>query len=340
MSRLLTSLLLALTMALVPSWQAAARAERLAITFATDWKAQAEHGGFYQALAKGFYAARGLDVTIRPGGPQQDNPRLIAAGALDLAMASNGFQPMTLLAAGAEVTVVMAAFQKDPQVLMTHPGDAVASLKDLAGRPVFIGDSAVATFWPWLKARFGFTDDQIRKYAYSLAPWLTNPGTVQEGYLTSEPFTAEQAGVVPNVYLFADAGYQGYAAMVMVTNRFLAAHEDAVAAFVAASIQGWADYMTGDPAPANALIKAHTAEMTDALLAFSRRRMGEVGLVSSGDVARLGIGAMTEQRWRAFYDEMSALGVLPRGLDVTDVFTTRFLTGVGASAPGEGTASR
>ena len=139
------------------------------IVFATDWKAQAEHGGFYQALAKGFYAKRGLNVKIRPGGPQSDNPRLIAAGAIDIAMASNGFQALNLIAAGADVKVVMASFQKDPQVMMVHPEMGAKSLNDLKGMPIFMSDSAIATFWPWLKARFGYSDRQIRKYSYSLA---------------------------------------------------------------------------------------------------------------------------------------------------------------------------
>ena len=224
-----------------------ARAEETRIVFATDWKAQAEHGGFYQALAKGYYRDRGLDVTIRPGGPQTDNPRLMAAGALDIAMASNNFQPLNLMAAGAEVKVVMASFQKDPQVLMVHPHIQAGSIADLKGMPVFISDSAVATFWPWLKAKFGFEDSEIRKYTYSLAPWLVNRNTVQEGYLSSEPFTAAENGVTPKVFLFADAGYPGYAGMVMVRQDYLDRNRDAVAAFVAATIEGWQDYIWGDP---------------------------------------------------------------------------------------------
>ncbi len=148
------------------------------LTFAIDWKSQAEHGVFYQALARGFYTDAGLDVAIRPGGPQSDNPRLLAAGALDIAMASNSFQPINMLAAGADVKVVMASFQKDPQVLMVHPHVAATSISDLRGRPVFISDSAKAAFWPWLKAKFNFEDRQIRKYNYSLAPWLVNKETV------------------------------------------------------------------------------------------------------------------------------------------------------------------
>lgn len=291
------------------------------ITFATDWKAQAEHGGFYQALAQGLYADVGLDVTIRPGGPQSDNPRLLAAGALDIAMASNNFQPINMLAAGADVKVVMASFQKDPQVLMVHPHVAATSIADLKGRPVFLSDAATAAFWPWLKAQFNFEDRQIRKYNYSLAPWLVNKETVQEGYLSSEPFTASQQGVTPKVFLFADAGYPGYAGMIMVRGEYLKKNGDVIKAFVAATIQGWQSYLWGDPAPGNALILNDNPEMTPELLAFAINAIKTNAMV--GD--RASVGTMDPARWQQFYAEMAALGAVPKGVDVTAVFSLDYL---------------
>ncbi|WP_308909872.1 ABC transporter substrate-binding protein [Pseudokordiimonas caeni] len=293
---------------------------RTAITFATDWKAQAEHGGFYQALAKGYYRDAGLDVTIRPGGPQVDLPRLMAAGALDVVMASNGFQPYNLAAAGVPVKVLMASFQKDPQVLMVHPDVPAAEIADLKGRPIFISDSAISTFWPWLKARFAFEDKQIRKYGYSLGPWLANPGSVQEGYLSSEPYSATIAGIEPKVFLFADAGYPGYAAMVMVRDDYLKDHEAAMRAFVQASIRGWQDYIHGDPAAGNALILKDNREMTPELLAYAVKAMHERGIVGEGDI----VGTMTAERWAQFYREMSELGILPKGLDPASVYRLDF----------------
>ncbi len=290
------------------------------ITFATDWKAQAEHGGFYQALAKGYYRARGLDVTIRPGGPQMDNPRLMAAGALDIAMASNSFQPINLMAAGADVKVVMAAFQKDPQVMMVHPHVAADGLADLKGRPVFVADSAIATVWPWLKARFGYQDRDIRKYTYSLAPWLANPETVQEGYVSSEPFTAKQAGVEPKVFLLSDEGYPGYSAMVMVRGDYINENKQVVADFVAASIEGWQDYLWGDPSPANALILKDNPEMTAELIANGISVMRANEMLGDKDT----VGHMSDARWQQFYDEMSELGILAKGLDVKDAYTLEF----------------
>ena len=291
-------------------------------TFATDWKAQAEHGGFYQALARGFYSDAGLDVTIRPGGPQSDNPRLIAAGALDIAMASNSFQPVNMLAAGADVKVVMASFQKDPQVLMVHPHIAAQSIADLRGRPVFLSDTAIAAFWPWLKANFGFEDRQIRKYTYSLAPWLVNKETVQEGYLSSEPFSARQEGVIPKVFLFADAGYPGYAGMVMVRGDYLSDNRDVVRAFVSASVRGWQDYMFNDPSPGNALILKDNPDMTEALLAFAHGEMLRNAMVGTESQ----VGTMSSARWTEFYETMSALGAVPEGVAIDDAYTLEFLS--------------
>jgi len=296
-------------------------AEGTKINFATDWKAQAEHGGFYQALAKGFYAKRGLDVTIRPGGPQTDNPRLVAAGALDIAMASNNFQPLNLLAAGADVKVVMASFQKDPQVLMVHPEVNAKGFSDLKGMPVFLADSALATFWPWLKAKFDFEDKQIRKYTYSLAPWLVNKRTVQEGYLSSEPYTARQAGVTPKVFLFADNGYVGYSGMVMVRGAYLRENRETVQAFVDATIEGWRDYIWGDPSAGNTLILRDNPEMTEGLIAFSIKTMKANAMFGSPEE----VGSMSAERWQQFHSEMSALGVIPSDIDVKGAYTTDFL---------------
>ncbi|WP_417457025.1 ABC transporter substrate-binding protein [Kordiimonas sp.] len=303
----------------------AVHAEDTPITFATDWKAQAEHGGFYQALAKGYYAERGLKVTIRPGGPQTDNPRLMAAGALEIAIASNNFQPLNLIAAGADVKAVMTSFQKDPQILMIHPDVQATNVSELKGMPVFISDSAVATFWPWLQARFGFEDGQVRKYTYSLAPWLVNKNTVQEGYLSSEPYTAGQAGVVPKVFLFADAGYPGYAGMVMVRADYMNENRAAVQAFVDASILGWQDYIWGDPGPGNALILKDNDEMTPELIAYAIEAMKQNNMLG----AREAVGSMTDARWKQFYDEMSSLGIVSKGVDVKDAYTLEFLSNKG-----------
>lgn len=295
------------------------------VTFRTDWKAQAEHGGFYQAVALGLYEKRGLKVTIRAGGPQSDNSRLLAAGAVDIAMLSNSFQVLNLAAKGADVKAVMAAFQKDPQVLMVHPGTGVKSLADLKGRPIYVADAAIGSYWLWLKARYRFADAQMRKYNYSLLPWLKDKRAAQEGYLTSEPFTAAKAGIKPEVFLLADGGFNGYGAIVAATGKTIRERPALVRAFVAATREGWTSYLTGDPAPANQLIKRDNPEMTDALIAFSRQQMMANGIALSGDAKTQGIGAMTDARWAGFHQEMAALGLFPQTLDPRRAYTLAFL---------------
>src|SRR3954452_9266973 len=172
--------------------QVAAAPEK--ISFATDWKAQAEHGGFYQALATGLYRKHGLEVTIRQGGPGSDTQQLLASGAVDMALGSNSFYPVNLVQAGAEVRAVMTSFQKDPQILMTHPRDDIKSIADMKGKPILISNTARSTFWIWLKAKYGFTDDQIRSYTFNMAPWLQDKSAIQQGYLAGGAVSGEDRG--------------------------------------------------------------------------------------------------------------------------------------------------
>jgi NitT/TauT family transport system substrate-binding protein len=312
--------------ALVPGLAAAQPAARTALTFHMDWKAQAEHGGFYQALATGLYARRGLDVSLRPGGPQTDNTRLLAAGAIPMGMVSNAFQAMTLTARGADVRMVMACFQKDPQMLMVHEGGPIRTIADMRGRPFYVDDAAIPSFFAWLKARHGFTDAQVRRAGFSIAPWLKDPTAIQDGYATSEPFTAMKAGAKPHVFLMADAGYPGYGAFLAVTGKFLAAQPNAVRAFVAATQQGWIDYLTGDPTPGNRLIRRDNPEMTDELIAFARGQMSRLGIVLSGEALTDRVGQMTLARWQAFRADAAALKLYPATLDLARVFSTAYLS--------------
>jgi len=296
------------------------------IRFVTDWKAQAEHGGFYQALAEGLYAKRGLDVSIREGGPAVNVPQLLAAGAADFGIGSNGFIPLNLAREGANIKAVMAVFQKDPQVLITHPRADVKSIADMKGKPILIGDASTVTFWPWLKAKFGFTDTQIRKYTFNLAPFLVDKNAIQEGYPTSEPYAIEkEGGFTPQVFPLADAGYPGYANMVLVPAAWIKGKPEAVQAFVDATIEGWTHYLYGDPAAGNALIKRDNSEMSDDIIAQAIDKMRRYGLAMSGDAERLGLGAMTDARWQEFFAVMAAQGVYPASLDYRGAYTLQFV---------------
>jgi NitT/TauT family transport system substrate-binding protein len=296
------------------------------ITFVTDWKAQAEHGGFYEAQALGFYKARGLDVQIVEGGPSVNVPQLLAGGAADFGIGSNGFIPLNMVRQGVPVKAVMAIFQKDPQVLIAHPRTDVKSLADMKGKPIMIADASTVAFWPWLKAKYGFSDTQIRKYTFNLAPFLVDPKAIQEGYLTSEPYTIEQQGhFKPQVFLLADNGYPGYANMVIVPQKWIATNPKAVQAFVDATREGWKNYLFGNPAPANALIRQDNPDMTDGLIAQAIAKMKSYGIVVSGDATTTGIGVMTDARWKTFFDTMASEGLYPKSLPYKNAYDLRFV---------------
>lgn len=295
------------------------------IRFATDWRAEAEQGGFYEALANGEYRKRGLDVRILQGGPGVNVPQLLAAGSADLGIGSNAFIVMNLAQEGVPVKAVAAAYQKDPQVLIAHPDAGVATLADLKGHPILLSDASITAFWVWLKAKYGFTDDQVRKYNFNSAPFLADKRAAQEGYLTSEPYTIEkEAGLKPKVFLLADNGYPGYAAMVLAPNSLVAKSPAAVKAFVEASAKGWHDYLYGDPKPADALILKDNPEMTQALLDQAREKLRTNGIVDGDEAKTLGIGAMTDARWQTFFDMASGQGVYPKTLDYKHAYTLQF----------------
>lgn len=301
-------------------------AQMVKVTFVTDWKAQAEHGGFYHALAEGLYAKAGLDVTIRQGGPAVNTPQLIAAGAVEFAMGSNHFQPLNLAAAGADAVAVAAIFQKDPQVLITHPRADIKSIADMKGKPIMIADATVSTWWTWTRSRYGFNDRQIRKYTFNLAPFLADKTAIQQGYVTSEPYTIESQGnIKPQVFLLADYGYPGYANFILARGKDVRERPEIVQAFVEASIDGWKGYLNDDPARTNALIRKDNPDMTDAIIAQAIRQMRERGMVEGGDAQTLGIGAMTDKRLKTFFDLMSGNKVFDAKLDYRKVFDTRFV---------------
>jgi len=296
------------------------------IRFATDWRAQAEHGGFYKALASGEYAKRGLDVQIVQGGPGVNVPQLLASGAVEAGMGSNAFIVMNLAQEGVPVKAVAAIMQKDPQVLIAHPDQGIETIADLKGRPILLSDASVTAFWVWLKSKYGFTDDQVRKYTFNSAPFLADKRVAQQGYVTSEPYTIEKAaGFKPKVFLLADEGYPGYATMILVPDSLIAKNPAAVKAFVEATAQGWKDYLNGDPAAADALIRKDNPEMTQDILDQARAKLKSYGIVESGDAVADGIGAMTDARWAEFFQVASSQGVYPKTLDYKKAYTLQFV---------------
>jgi NitT/TauT family transport system substrate-binding protein len=303
----------------------AGRAEAESVTFGTDWKAEAEHGGFYQAIATGIYKKYGLDVTLRQGGPQVNHAQLLAAGVLDFNLASNSFGPLNFVEQNIPMVAIAAMFQKDPSVLIAHPGVGNDDFTALKGKPIMISGDTRTGWWLFLKQKFGYTDDQIRPYNFSVAPFLANPQAIQQGYLSSEPYTIEKAGVKPIVMLLADAGYASYGSILQCSAKMASEKPDLVQRFVNASIEGWYSYLNGDPTPGNDLIKKDNPEMTDATIAYGIAKIKEYGIVDSGDAKQLGIGAMTDARWRDFFDTMVKAGLYPTTMDYKKAFTLQFV---------------
>jgi NitT/TauT family transport system substrate-binding protein len=296
------------------------------VTFGTDWRAEAEHGGYYQAIATGIYKKYGLEVTLRQGGPQVNHTQLLAAGRLDFDEEPNSFIGLNFAKEGIPMVAVAAFFQKDPSVLIAHPGVGNDSLAALKGKPIMIATDTRFGSWLFLKAKFGYTDSQIRPYNFNMAPFLADKNAVQQGYLTSEPYLIEhQGGFKPVVMLLADAGYSSYGSIIETSQKLVEQKPDLVQRFVNASIEGWYSYLYGDPAPANALIKHDNPEQTDDLLAFARDKMNANGVVDSGDSKRDGIGVMTDTRWRDFFEVMAKQGLYPATLDWKKAYTSRFI---------------
>jgi len=305
--RIAGALLAAIVLAAVP-----ARAQTLErIVFSTDWLAQSEHGGFYQAVAQGIYRKYGLDVEIRQGGPQVNGLQLLAAGRLDVAMA-DALQVLSAVERKVPLVAIAATFQKNPTVIIAHPG--VGNLADLNGKPIAIAAASNTTFWPWLRERYGFTDAQKRPYAFSVQPFLADPRLSQQGFATSEPFSIEKAGVEPVVFLLADLGYPPYSEALVVTRKTLSARNDALTRFVRASAEGWRSYLT-DPEPGNALIKRANPQMSDELLAYGVAKMREYDIVEGGDAKTRGLLTMTAARWKATESFLREAGLARSDVD-------------------------
>lgn len=283
------------------------------VRFGTNWVAEAEHGGFYQALADGTYAKYGLDVEIVPGGPQINNRILLSAGKLDFYISANFLQAFAAVEQNVPTIVVAAIMQRDPIAIMAHPNTGIEKFEDLRDKRVslLLGADAMVTSFRWLKSEHGFTDEQARAYTFNPQPFLANKNFAMQGYVTSEPFVIEQAGgFKPKIFLLADHGFDGYATTLETRVALLREKPDIVARFIEASVTGWYNYLYGDNRAANDLIKKHNPEMTDALIAFSTAKMKEYGIVDSGDALNFGIGAMQEAKIKGFFEKMVKAGVV------------------------------
>ena len=301
------------------------------VSFGTNWVAEAEHGGFFQALADGTYKAYGLDVTIEPGGPNTNNRLLLTAGKLDFSMTANTLQSFDAVANNVPLVAVAAMFQKDPEVLLTHPEVKVARIEDLKPLTLLVSKEGMTTYFQWLKSEYGFSESKVKPYNFNPQPFIVNKQSAMQGYVTSEPFAVEKvAGFKPNVTLLADYGFNTYSTLIETRRELIDKKPDLVQRFVDASIIGWYNYLYGNNAAANAMIKKLNPEMTDELLSYSIAKMKEYGIVDSGESLKNGIGAMSDERIASFFDKMVRAGVVRRDIDYRQGYTLRFANkGVG-----------
>jgi len=300
------------------------------VSFGTNWVAQAEHGGYYQAVVDGTFEACGLKVTIQPGGPQVNNRALMLAGKIDFHMGGNMLQAFNAVNEDIPLVVVAAHFQKDPQVLMTHPGK-ISKFEDLAGMDkLIIGDGGYASYYQWLITDYGFDAAKRVPYTYNPASFIADENSAQQGYITSEPYAIENVGgFVPDIWLLADAGFTTYATTVETMSATVADSPEAVKCFVEGSSIGWANFLYGDNAAALELIKKDNPDMSDEQLAFSIDKMKEYGIVDSGVALEKGIGAVDPAQIEDFYKKMVSAGVIEDGIDIASSYTMDFAnTGV------------
>ncbi len=316
-----------LAAALLAAGAAQAQAQEK-FTYLTNWYAQAEHGGYYQALATGLYKKEGLDVTIKMGGPQVNGMQLLAAGQTDCFMGYD-VQTMKSWEQGISAVTVAASFQKDAAVLIGHPG-VVNKLEDLKGKTILISSAANTSYWPWLRSTYGLSDSQTRPYTFNIQPFMADKNLVQQGYLSSEPYAMEkEAKYKPNVFLLADHGWPPYSTTIVCMEKTVKERPKAVAAFVKATMEGWKTYLKGDASGANALIKKDNPNMTDDKIANGIKLLNESGMVFGGDAAKLGAGVITDERMKKTYDMMVAMKLLDTAkVDLKKTYTTQFIKDV------------
>jgi NitT/TauT family transport system substrate-binding protein len=328
LTRALTALLVAFVVA-VPPCRAQTMLDK--VSFGTNWVAEAEHGGFFQAVADGTYAKYGLDVTIVPGGPNDNNRMLLIAGKLDFFMAANTLMSFDAVANNVPVVTVAAIFQKDPQVLLTHPEANITKLEGLKPLTLFVSKEGISSYFQWLRSEYGFSEDKVRPYTFNPQPFLANKQSAMQGYVTSEPYAIEKtAGFKPGIILLADYGFNSYSTLIETRSDLIDKKPDLVQRFVNASLVGWYNYLYGDNSAANATIKKLNPEMTDELIDYSVAKMKEYGIVDSGDALRDGIGAMTDARIASFFDKMVRAHVVRSDIDYRKSYTLRFINkGVG-----------
>lgn len=291
------------------------------VRFLTNFYAEEAMGGNYQAKATGLYDAAGLDVEVRQGGPQLNAMQLLLGGEVDIIMGKD-LTVLSSIEKGVPVITVAASYQWELQGMMTHPD--VNSFADLKTHKIMMSTSGRTNYWPWLKKRFGYTDEQALPYTNNLQPFLADKNLAVVALASDEPFVARKEGAEVKFLPFLREGWPPYGAPLVTTHDFLAKNCQAVARFVRASLEGWKSYFA-NPAPGNAAIKADNPKQSDALMSFGLQTMKDLKVIHGGDAATMGIGIMTEARWQKTRDFMVEFQLLKPNTDWKSAFTTEFV---------------
>lgn len=294
------------------------------VSVTTTWFAQAEHGGLYQAVATGIYKKHGLDVTVKMGGPQVNGMQLLLAGQTDFVM-NYDFAVLSSVERGFPVVTVAAPFQFDIQGLLAH--EDVTDLAQLKDRTILVAGTGTTYWWPWVKKKYGLTDAHMRPYTFNMQPFFADKKIVQQAFPSSEPYQAQQKGLKTNFFLLSAQGYPPYTQAISTTRKMIDDKPDVVRRFVLASLEGWKSYLD-NPGPANELIKKDNPNMSDGQLAYGVAKLKEMKVVSGGDAARLGIGAMTDERWEKTAKFMMEWGLLKPDTDWRRAYTLQFVRDV------------
>jgi NitT/TauT family transport system substrate-binding protein len=295
------------------------------LKFQLSWRPQAEHGCYYQGVGAGIYAKHGIDLTVQPGGPQIQTQQILMSGKVEFAMGSNSFNAFNYVKQGIPMVVVGTVFQKNPQSIITHKGVGLDTIESLKGKPVYVSSIARSTWWNFMRMKYGFAEDQMRPYTFSFAPFLADKMVGQQGFVTNEPFQLQQRGVDVNVFLLADYGYDDYAYTIETSKAMVDQKPELVQRFVNATIESCYSYLFGDPTPGNKLILEANPEMTPEIIANSIAMMKARGMVAGGDAATLGIGAMTDARWKSFFDMTVEAGINAPDLNYKTGYTLQFI---------------
>jgi NitT/TauT family transport system substrate-binding protein len=311
--------LLCLVLAVVPAGCRRQSAENglIPVTLQTDWYPQPEHGGFYDALIKGYYRQEGLEVTILPGGPYSSVEQQVATGAAQFGMGSSD-RILEVDSQGEHLVAVGATMQSDPQGIMVHADSPVHTFADLEGHTIAVKPGS--TWFEYLRKRYNYTNLHEIPATYSVANFLEDPNYIQQIFVTSEPFFVRRAGVKERTLLISDTGYSPYR-VFFTSSAYLQKHPEVVAKFVRASLRGWRDYMQ-DPSPVDAqLMKLNPAQQPDEMK-FTWQALKSGHFVDGGNPARL--GEMDPARWTQMYDQLAGLGLVQHPIQPSSAYTLRF----------------